>query len=181
MSITKADANSIYKAYSIDPLTNVDMLVDVSLFLQHAQLLMEDNIDVNVLASTTLLVDKKLETNEEEIDSEFADKKLEKEEEEEEEELYLQESLDEENLQSEEYRIKEMEIAVNVCQQISNSLIMDITAIGVDYTVESILPRRIVAAAFHDEIMQTAIKKTALKLSVQRRGSTISAKVTRKK
>ena len=58
---------------------------------------------------------------------------------------------------------------------------MDITAIGVDYTVESILPRRIVAAAFHDEIMQTAIKKTALKLSVQRRGSTISAKVTRKK
>merc|ERR1711871_945039 len=165
MSITKADANSIYKAYSIDPLTNVDMLVDVSLFLQHAQLLMEDNIDVNVLASTTLLVDKKLE----------------KEEEEEEEELYLQESLDEENLQSEEYRIKEMEIAVNVCQQISNSLIMDITAIGVDYTVESILPRRIVAAAFHDEIMQTAIKKTALKLSVQRRGSTISAKVTRKK
>ena len=182
MSITKADANSIYKAYSIDPLTNVDMLVDVSLFLQHAQLLMEDNIDVNVLASTTLLVDKKLETNEEEIDSEFADKKLEKEEEEEEEEeLYLQESLDEENLQSEEHRIKEMEIAVNVCQQISNSLIMDITAIGVDYTVESILPRRIVAAAFHDEIMQTAIKKTALKLSVQRRGSTISAKVTRKK
>ena len=89
--------------------------------------------------------------------------------------------LKEEKSRAEELQQMAMEIALNVSHQISNSLVREVTVNGVEQTVENVLPKRILAAAFRDDVVQMAVKKIALKLSVQRRGSSASAKLTRAK
>ena len=248
MSISKAESASIYRAYCIDPVENVDMMVDVRLFLTQAELLQEepsagehDNDDVvgsqsqealdqeettdpqDRSASHSLNVTESLEgevvlevtpdegvsnvnsvkdEGMEDLDiieegilhdlaSSISSRSLalgvekivdaEVERLEKEKDADIRRRLKEEKSRAEELQQMAMEIALNVSHQISNSLVREVTVNGVEQTVENVLPKRILAAAFRDDVVQMAVKKIALKLSVQRRGSSASAKLTRAK